>query len=117
MKKHLQIFLLLATVSLWPVATQAEEPARSPTSFNQFTAARINQAMQMGPDGTMYTVRYDLNRGREYWQSPYRKHPNYNIRYVYVIDRQGHRLQPDLYIELPNGRLALATMARGKHPA
>ncbi len=115
MKKYLQICLLFATVTLPTMTAQAEEPAKSNTSQYQPTKINTKQTMKLGPDGTMYKVRYDLSRGREYWQSPYRNHPNHNIRYVYMINRQGQRLKPDLYIELPNGRLALAT-ARRKSP-
>jgi hypothetical protein len=115
MKKNLQICLLLATVILPTTTVQAEEPVK--LTKPQYQRAKVNtkQTMKLGPDGTMYKVRYDLNRGREYWQSPYRNHPNHNIRYVYVINRQGQRLKPDLYIELPDGRLALA-INRSKSP-
>jgi hypothetical protein len=116
MKKNLQICLLLATVTLLPLAVQAEEPVRSKTPAYRPAAVNTQQSLKMGPDGTLYAVRYDLNRGREYWQSPYRNHPNHKIRYVYVINRQGQRLKPDLYVELPNGRLALAQAVRSKIP-
>ncbi len=108
MKKYLRICLLLATIILSTTTVQAEEPVRSNAPQYPGTKVNTQQTMKLGPDGTLYKVRYDLNRGREYWQSPYRNHPNHNIRYVYVINRQGQRLKPDLYIELPNGRLALA---------
>jgi hypothetical protein len=108
MKKYLQTSLLLAIATLSALPVQAEEPFKSPTIKYQPQQINTQQTLKMGPDGTLYKVRYDLRRGREYWQSPYQNHPNHNIRYVYVINRQGQRLKPDLYIELPNGRLALA---------
>jgi hypothetical protein len=115
MKKYLQICLLLAAVTLPTMTVQAEEPVKSTTLKYQKVKVNVKQTMKLGPDGTMYKVRYDLNRGREYWQSPYPSHPNHNIRYVYVINRQGQRIKPDLYIELPDGRLALANN-RSKSP-
>jgi hypothetical protein len=112
MKKYLQICLLLSIVILPSMSVQAEEPLKSTMPQYQKVQVNTKQTMKLGPDGTMYKVRYDLNRGREYWQSPYRNHPNYKIRYVYVINRQGQRIKPDLYIELPDGRLALANNRR-----
>ncbi len=108
MKKYLQIGLMLAIATCPTLTAQAEEPPKMPTIKYQPTQVNTQETMKMGPDGTLYKVRYDLSRGREYWQSPYRNHPNHKIRYVYVINRQGQRLKPSLYIELPNGRLALA---------
>jgi hypothetical protein len=115
MKNYLRI-CLLATVLLLPTVAPAEEPVRSAAAAYRPIALNTKQTMKIGPDGTMYAVRYDLNRGREYWQSPYRNHPNHKIRYVYMINRQGQRLKPDLYVELPSGHLALAKVARGKTP-
>ncbi len=108
MKKYLQISLLLVIATLPILPVQAEEPFNAPTIKYQPKKVNTQQTLKLAPDGTLYKVRYDLSRGREYWQSPYQNHPNHNIRYVYVINRQGQRLKPDLYIELPNGRLALA---------
>ena len=116
MKKYLQICFLLSIATLPSMTAQAEEPVKSNAPQYQGTKVNTKQTMKLGPDGTLYKVRYDLNRGREYWQSPYRNHPNHNIRYVYVINRQGQRLKPDLYIELPSGRLALANN-RSKSPS
>jgi hypothetical protein len=107
--KSLPILALLALVSLLPTAGRAEE---APSSLPPRLVADRQTPLQIGADGTFYQVRYDLAKGREYWSSPYPQHPNYGIRFVYLLDKQGQRRSQTLYVESASGRLQLASSYR-----
>jgi hypothetical protein len=96
------------------------EPTRnnfSPHRTISHNSVVTRPQLEQGQDGTMYLVHYDFRRGqekidpkaygREYWTSPYVKHPNYGVRYVYLVDRHGHRVNPKLYIENNDGELTI----------
>jgi hypothetical protein len=106
--KSLPILALLSALMLVSAPVRSEE-ASSYTLRTRITPNDRVSPLQKGVDGTLYQVRYDLARGREYWTTPYLRHPSYGIQYFYVLDRQGKRLSQTLYVELPNGRFQAAT--------
>lgn len=101
--------LAFLTVFILVAAPVRAEEAPSYTLRTRVIPNDLVAPLQRGADGTLYNVRFDLAQGREYWSSPYPRHPNYGKQYFYVLDRQGHRLSQNLYLELPNGRLQLAS--------
>ncbi len=107
--KSLPILALLAIAILLPTTGRAEE---APRSLRPKLVADQKTPLQIGADGTFYQVRYDFVKGREYWSSPYPQHPNYGIRFVYLLDRQGQRRSQSLYVESASGRLQLANTYR-----
>jgi hypothetical protein len=107
--KSLPILALLAIATLLPTTGRAEE---APSSLAPKLVADQQTPLQIGADGTFYQVRYDFAKGREYWSSPYPQHPNYGIRFVYLLDKQGQRRSPRLYVESASGRLQLASTYR-----
>jgi hypothetical protein len=109
--KSLPILALLAIVTLLPIAGRAEE---APSSLHPQLVADRQTPLQIGADGTFYQVRYDFDKGREYWSSPYPQHPNYGIRFVYLLDKHGQRRSQNLYVESASGRLQLASTYRPK---
>jgi hypothetical protein len=106
--KSLPIFALLSALMLVSAPVRAEE-ASSYTLRTRISPNDRVSPLQKGVDGTLYQVRYDLVKGREYWTTPYLRHPGYGIQYFYVLDRRGQRLSQTLYVELPNGRFQAAT--------
>jgi hypothetical protein len=110
--KFLPVLALLATLTLVPTPGRAEEAPRFFRSPVVIDRQSRTTPLQMGADGTLYQVRYNFAKGREYWSSPYQRHPSYGIRFVYLLDPQGQRLSQNLYVELASGRLQLASNYR-----
>lgn len=72
-------------------------------------------------DGTPYRIWMDFSRGqeaissaacgRQYWVKEDPNHPNYQIRYVYLVDGQGKCVVPYLYEEKDGGTLKVVRPA------
>jgi hypothetical protein len=115
--KFLPLLVLATTITLLPTLGRAEEAPSSrslPVVADAPEVVRLKRqtSLQLGADGTLYQVRYDLAKGREYWSSPYIQHPNHGIRFVYLLDKKGQRRSQTLYVESASGRLQLASTYR-----
>jgi hypothetical protein len=71
-------------------------------------------------DGTPYRIWMDFSRGqevssavcgRQYWVKEDPNHPNYQIRFVYLVDGQGKCVVPYLYKETDGGTLEVVRPA------
>jgi hypothetical protein len=89
---------------------------KTPTNFcGSMTVS--NTETQVGNDDSLYDVHFDFRRGqeqidrracgREIWTPQDKTHPQFGVKFVYLVDGYKRRTLQRLYVEKPDGALGL----------